>query len=364
MIVVFRPNTNEASAEYIDLQQRLDKSILGTQHLETPRGQIIQWIIKAQWHETEISNLSYHPLVQKVLGAESKTPLIAYDKSLAEAGFEYQGLRFNQDTCHLFAGLCAVDTIDHAEEVMRCLADHGLQTTRMGVYKPRTNPYTFQGLGQDCLPSLFEKAGKHGIKVIAMEVLSAEHLLEIDRALALSGHPTGVMLQVGTRNCQNFSLLAAVGAQKQYPVLLKRGFGLELADALSAAEHIALAGNPNIIFCLRGIQSHTAAPHRNLADFAQVSTVKRLTRLPVCIDPSHALGSIDCDASGIPDIAQACAQGIISGANMILLDIHPDPKSAYVDGHQALTLSDVPKLLKDMRLLRASFEQRCAIWST
>lgn len=364
MIVVFRPNTDEASSEYIDLRQRLAESISGIQHLETPRGKMTQWIINGHWHKTEISNLSFHPLVQKVIETASKTPLIAYDKHLAARGFEYQGLQFNQETCHLFAGLCAVDTIDHAEEVMRCLADHGLQTTRMGVYKPRTNPYTFQGLGQACLPSLFEKAGKHGIKVIAMEVMSPEHILEIDQALALSGHPTGVMLQVGTRNCQNFSLLAAVGRQHRYPVLLKRGFGLELSDALSAAEHIALAGNPNIIFCLRGIQSHTAAPHRNLADFAQVSVVKRLTRLPVCIDPSHALGTIASDASGIPDIAQATAQGIIAGANMILLDIHPDPKLAYVDGHQALTLSDIPKLLKDIRLLRASFEQRCAIWSS
>jgi len=129
-------------------------------------------------------------------------------------GFTYNDIQFDQASLHLFAGLCAVDTRDDVEQMMRALHEHGQHCTRMGVYKPRTNPYSFQGLGASCLPWVFELAGKYEIRVIAMEITHDSHVDEIMQALEQSGHATGVMLQIGTRNTQNFELLKAVGRQR------------------------------------------------------------------------------------------------------------------------------------------------------
>ena len=126
---------------------------------------------------------------------------------------EYNGVKISQDTLHIFAGLCAVDTKEHIDLTFAALQKYGIVTTRAGAYKPRTSPYDFQGMGATCLPWLFESAGKHGIKIITMEVTHESHVDEIRRALAATGNPTGVMLQIGTRNAQNFELLKAVGAR-------------------------------------------------------------------------------------------------------------------------------------------------------
>ena len=140
--------------------------------------------------------------------------------------FEYQGVKFDQSSLHIFAGLCAVDTREHVELMMRALKQQGLICTRMGAYKPRTNPYSFQGHGKSCLPYVFELAGKYDIRIIAMEVTHESHIEEITEALEETGRPTGVVLQIGTRNTQNFELLKCAGRQQKYPVLIKRGFGI------------------------------------------------------------------------------------------------------------------------------------------
>ena len=168
--------------------------------------------------------------------------------------FNYQGLRFGQDTLHVFAGLCAVDTAEHVELMMRALRDHGQVCTRMGAYKPRTSPYSFQGHGKECLPYVFDLAGKYGIKVIAMEVTHESQIDEIHEALHATGETTGVMLQIGTRNTQNFELLKIVGRQEDFPVLLKRGFGITLSESLNAAEYLASEGNHKVDFGLRGVK--------------------------------------------------------------------------------------------------------------
>jgi len=277
------------------------------------------------------------------------------------AHFDYQGLRFGQDTLHIFAGLCAVDTPENVETMMRVLRDHGQVCTRMGAYKPRTSPYSFQGHGKQCLPYVFELAGKYGIKVIAMEVTHESQVDEINLALRDTGQPTGVMLQIGTRNTQNFELPKLVGRQKEYPVLLKRGFGITLSESLNAAEYLATEGNRKVIFGLRGVKSNLADPHRNLVDFGHVPVVKALTRMPVCVDPSHAVGSRRAGSEGILDLMHVTAQGVITGANMVLVDFHPAPHEALVDGPQALLLEELPQFLEDVRIVREAYEKRMAL---
>jgi 3-deoxy-7-phosphoheptulonate synthase len=277
------------------------------------------------------------------------------------AHFDYRGVRFGQDTLNVFAGLCAVDNRANVERMMRALKENNQVCTRMGAYKPRTSPYSFQGHGRNCLPFVFELAGKYGIKIIAMEITHESHICEIQEALHETGNPTGVMLQIGTRNTQNFEMLKKVGRQQEFPVLLKRGFGITLDESLNAAEYLASEGNHKIIFGLRGIKTNLGDPHRNFVDFAHVPVVKRLTRMPVCVDPSHAVGSRSRGPEGILDLMHTTAQGVIAGANMILVDFHPEPDMALVDGPQALLLKELPHFLEDVRIAREAYEKRAAL---
>jgi 3-deoxy-7-phosphoheptulonate synthase len=272
--------------------------------------------------------------------------------------FEYQGVAFDQDSFHVVAGLNAVDTREYVEQTFAALAAAGQACARMGAYKPRTSPYSFQGYGRQCLPYVFELAGRHGIRVIAMEVTHDEHLDEIRAALRETGAPTGVMLQIGTRNTQNFELLKTVGSQRDFPILLKRGFGITLHESLLAAEYVASGGNRDIVFCLRGMKTNFGDPHRNLVDFGHVGTVKRLTRMPVCVDPSHSVGTRGASPEGIPDIFHVAAQGAIAGANLVLADMHPEPRKALVDAAQALTLAELPWFLEDMAIAREAYLAR------
>ncbi|MGO8968329.1 MAG: 3-deoxy-7-phosphoheptulonate synthase [Myxococcaceae bacterium] len=305
------------------------------------------------------------PGVRRVVRVAAKYRIIGRHGVAAESvGFEYNGVCFDERQVHLFAGLCAVDTLQNVESMSRALQAAGIRTTRMGVYKPRTSPYDFQGLGASCLPWVFEIAGKHGIRVIAMEVTDPRHLDEIGRALEQAGKPTGVMLQVGTRNAQNFELLKRLGQQQEFPVLYKRGMGISLEESLNACEYIASEGNPRIVFCLRGVKTHLGDPHRNLVDFAHVPVVRRLTRLPVCVDPSHSTGRLDLDPEGIPEVFHAVGQGVIGGAAMVLVDFHPDPKAALCDGPQALTLEQLPVLAAYTRRVRAAYEDARQLFAT
>jgi len=179
--------------------------------------------------------------------------------------------------------------------------------------------------------------------------------------LHATGNPTGVMLQIGTRNTQNFELLKLVGKQQEFPVLIKRGFGITLDESLNAAEYLASEGNRKVVFCLRGMKTNMGDPHRNFVDFSHVPAVKRLTRMPVGIDPSHSVGTRSESPDGILDLFHVAAQGVVAGANMVLVDFHPDPAKALVDGPQALLLSELPHFLEDIAIARQAYLQRAAL---
>ncbi|MEE8508247.1 MAG: 3-deoxy-7-phosphoheptulonate synthase [Myxococcota bacterium] len=299
--------------------------------------------------------------VEKVVRITEKFRAIGrHGTELEAVGFEYNGVQMNQDTFHLFPGVCAVDTRENLDTTFKALASHGIVTARAGAYKPRTSPYDFQGRGAECLPFVFELAGKHGIRLIAMEITHESHLDEIQEALATSGQPTGVMVQIGTRNAQNFELLKAVGQQTELPVLFKRGMGITLEESLNACEYVASGGNRRIVFCLRGMKTQLGNPHRNFVDFSHVPVVKRLTRLPVCIDPSHSVGSRSQAPDGLLDLFHVTAQGVIAGANAVLVDFHPRPDEALCDGPQALLLEELPQLIEDIRIVREAYEARLA----
>lgn len=362
MIVILEPSVGRKSKEYEALMGFLANlpNIQVRTHEEHGVQQVVtELYLIGETAALDAADMESLPGVERVVRVSEKYRVIGRHKGDHRAThFDYNGVRIGQDSFHVFAGLCAVDTPEHVEQMMRALREHGQVCTRMGAYKPRTSPYSFQGHGKTCLPYVFELAGKYGIKVIAMEVTHESHVDEIREALHRTGNPTGVMLQIGTRNTQNFELLKAVGRQRDFPVLLKRGFGITLDESLYAAEYLASEGNTHVVFGLRGMKTNMGDPHRNFVDFAHVPAVKRATRMPVCVDPSHSVGTRDADQDGILDIMHVAAQGVIAGANMILVDFHPEPSKALVDGPQALQLKELPYFLEDMQIAREAYLKR------
>jgi 3-deoxy-7-phosphoheptulonate synthase len=365
MILILQADTDKHSDAFHQLMEHLSglSNIQVRIHDEVGTQQTLTEIyLVGDTATLQIEEMKSLPCVERVVRVSEEYRVLGrhHDDDRATY-FEYNGVRFGQDNLNIFAGLCAVDTPEHVEIMMKALRERGLPCTRMGAYKPRTNPYSFQGHGKSCLPYVFELAGKYDIKVIAMEVTHDSHVREIHEALEQTGHPTGVMLQIGTRNTQNFELLKAVGREPKFPVLLKRGFGITLEESLNAAEYLASEGNRRVVFGLRGMKTNMGDPHRNFVDFSHVPVVKRLTRMPVCVDPSHSVGSRDASPEGIMDVFHVTAQGVIAGANMILVDFHPAPGKALVDGPQALHMDELDFFLEDVRIAREAYEKRVAL---
>jgi 3-deoxy-7-phosphoheptulonate synthase len=365
MILVLEPNTSPDSTEWRILTGQLERlpNIQYRVHREVGTEVTLTEIyLIGNTGALTLEQMQVLPSVAKVVRVSEPYRVLGRHKQGDDrpSSFEYNGVHFGQDSVNVFAGLCAVDSPESVEEMMKALKAHGQVCTRMGAYKPRTSPYAFQGMGAKCLPYVFELAGKYGIRVIAMEVTHESHVDEIRNALAKTGNPTGVMLQIGTRNTQNFELLKLVGKQQEFPVLIKRGFGITLDESLNAAEYLATEGNRKVVFCLRGMKTNMGDPHRNFVDFAHVPVVKRLTRMPVAIDPSHSVGTRASAPDGLLDIFHVVAQGVIAGANMVLVDFHPHPEKALVDGPQALLLSELQPFLDDVALARAAYEKRAA----
>jgi 3-deoxy-7-phosphoheptulonate synthase len=367
MLLILHPNTEETSEEYrktLEHLRALPRIELRTHVVQGQQQRLTEIYLLGDTLALDHDEIAALPAVERVVRISEEYRILGRHKDEQRlAGFAYNGVTFSQDNLNVMAGLCAVDNPRNVEAMLQALAANGQQCTRMGAYKPRTNPYSFQGHGSACLPYVFELAGKYGIRVIAMEVTHESHVEEIDTCLEKLGRPTGVMLQIGTRNTQNFELLKAIGRQQTYPALLKRGYGISLNESLNAAEYLATEGNTRVVFCLRGMKSDGGAPHRNMVDFAHVPVVKRLTRMPVCIDPSHSVGSREAAPDHVLDVVHATAQGVIAGANLVLVDFHPNPREALVDGPQALLPGELSRFLEDVALCREAYLARRRLWS-
>jgi len=224
------------------------------------------------------------------------------------------------------AGPCAVESREQLLATARKVKEHGAVLLRGGAFKPRTSPYTFRGLGEEGLRLLAEARARTNLPVVS-EVL--------DPALVPLAAKYVDVLQIGSRNMQNFPLLEAVGAC-QKPVLLKRGFAATVEEWLQAAEYILAAGNPSVILCERGIRGFDPVT-RNVLDLAAVALVKQISHLPVIVDPSHATG----DRQLVAPLARA-ARAL--GADGLMVEVHPEPESALSDGEQSLSIREFAEL--------------------
>jgi 3-deoxy-7-phosphoheptulonate synthase len=365
VIILLKPDVAQGTPEFDQVMRAVGMFDGVTARLHVERGQtrsVTEIHLIGNTAQVPKEPLEELPGVQQVVRVSDRYRLIGRHKGQFDSlGFDYNGVRFDQQTLHVFAGLCAVDSREHVDLMMRACREAGLVTTRMGAYKPRTSPYDFQGYGKQCLPYVFDLAGEYGIQVIAMEITHEQQIEEIRSALEASGNATGVMLQIGTRNAQNFELLKVVGQQTEFPVLYKRGMGITLEESFNACEYVASEGNRRIVFCLRGVKTNLGDPHRNFVDVAHVPAVKRLTRLPVCVDPSHSVGRREEAPDGLLDIHHVTAQAVIAGANMVLVDFHPVPELALCDGPQALLVKELPRFVEDVRIVREAYEKRCRL---
>jgi 3-deoxy-7-phosphoheptulonate synthase len=365
MLIILHPNTAHDSDEYrqtLAFLEQLPNVSVRVHDVQGAQQTLTELYLLGDTKVIAKEDIEALPAVERVIRISDEYRILGRHRyGNRHTGFTYNGVHFDQNNLNVFAGLCAVDTPKHVEAMFKALKANGQNCSRMGAYKPRTSPYAFQGHGKECLPWVFELAGRYDIKVIAMEVTHESQIQEIRESLAATGDPTGVMLQVGTRNTQNFELLKSLGRQSEFPVLLKRGYGISLNESLNAAEYLASEGNANVIFCLRGMKTDAGLPQRNMVDFAHVPVVKRLTRMPVCIDPSHSVGNRERSPDGILELMQATAQGVIAGANMVLADFHPNPEKALVDGPQAMLMKELPAFLEDIQLCHGTYLKRRAI---
>ena len=235
----------------------------------------------------------------------------------------------------VIAGPCAVESKEQVDTAAVAVKKSGAHFLRGGAFKPRTSPYAFQGMKEEGLKILADARAKTGLPIVT-EVLDT-------RDVELVGRYADV-LQIGARNMQNFALLEAVGAQPK-AVMLKRGLSATISEFLMAAEYILKQGNYNVILCERGIRTFETMT-RNTLDLGSIPLIKRLTHLPIIIDPSHGTG----DRASVPALARAA---VALGADGLMVEVHPHPDKALSDGPQSLTPEAFDKLMESVRAIAA-----------
>ena len=233
----------------------------------------------------------------------------------------------------MMAGPCSVESPEQIENVAALVAKHGARVLRGGAFKPRTSPYSFQGLGLKGLEMLRCAADAHGLLVVS-EVMDLTQIPMIVDYVDV--------LQVGARNMQNYNLLKEIGKISK-PVLLKRGISATLEELLLSAEYIMMGGNYNVILCERGIRTFESYT-RNTLDISAIPVIKKLSHLPIIVDPSHGTGRRD----KVPPMARAA---VAAGADGLLIEVHTEPEKALSDGAQSLYPAQFEQLMKELRMI-------------
>ena len=248
------------------------------------------------------------------------------------------------DEITIFAGPCSVESEEQFNEVAECVAGLGLHWIRGGAFKPRTNPHSFQGLGEEALRIMKDAGDKYGLLTLT-EVMDSAHCELV--------HSYVDGLQVGARNFQNFSLLKNIGmvtAESHKMVLYKRGFAGTISEWLAATDYLTAEGNDNVVLCERGIRTFETATRFTL-DISAVPVVHKQSLYPVCVDVSHPAGVRDL----VPSLAKA---SVAAGCDSIMIEVHPNPPAALSDGLQQLTPVQFEDLVGELRELAAVFGKK------
>ena len=248
------------------------------------------------------------------------------------------------DEITIYAGPCSIESPEQFNEVAECVAGLGLGWVRGGAFKPRTNPHSFQGLGEEGLQIMQDAGKKFGLKTLT-EVVDSAHCLMV--------HSYVDGLQIGTRNMANFSLLKNIGlatADSHKMVLFKRGMAASISEWLAATEYITMNGNNNVVLCERGLRTFETATRFTL-DISAVPVIHKQSLFPICVDVSHPAGVRDL----VPSLAKA---SVAAGCDSIMIEVHPDPSKALSDGPQQLTPAQFVDLVAELREIAAVFGKK------
>ena len=324
MIIVMQPDADEKAIEAVEA-----KILAHGLQVHISRG-TERTLIGAVGDERKLDPEMFDPMpgVEKSMHIVKQYKIVAREWHKADTVIDVAGVPVGGKTVQVIAGPCSVETGPQMEAAAAGVKAGGARLMRGGAFKPRTSPYTFQGKGVEGLDLLRTAADAHDLPIVTelMDARMLETFLQYDVDV----------IQIGTRNMQNFDLLKEVGRTTK-PVILKRGMSATISEWLMAAEYIAAGGNHNIIFCERGIRTFETA-YRNVLDVTAVPVLKRETHLPVIVDPSHAGGK----AWMVP--ALSCA-AVAAGADGLLIEVHPNPCEAWCDADQALTLAEFAALM-------------------
>jgi 3-deoxy-7-phosphoheptulonate synthase len=302
-------------------------------HLSRGEARTIIGVIGADEHLIQNSTFEVMDGVERTMRVMQPYKLASRDFSETDTVLDVRGVKIGGKKVVVMAGPCSVESRDMILETARIVKAAGGSVLRGGAFKPRTSPYSFQGLGEQGLQYLAEARELTGLPVIT-EVMSPEDI-------GLVGDYTDIF-QVGARNNQNFPLLRALGKQPK-PVFLKRGVSGTIQELLMSAEYILAGGNMNVMVCERGIRTYETAT-RNTFDVNAIPVLKELSHLPVVADPSHG--------TGMWQLVSAVAKAAVAaGADALMIEVHPDPSHAMSDGAQSLTPERFARLMAELRLV-------------
>jgi 3-deoxy-7-phosphoheptulonate synthase len=327
MIIVMN---NSATEEHIDsvLKKIKEKGLEGTVSKGTEKT-VIGAVGDERLLDPEL--LQSLPGVEQALSIVKPYKIVGREWHPKDSVVDVKGHLIGGNHIQIVSGPCSVETPEQMKKSADGVKAAGVKLMRGGAFKPRSSPYSFQGAGLDGLDMFRKAANDSGLPMVT-ELLDVRHLdafleKEVD------------VIQIGTRNMQNFELLKEVG-KINVPVILKRGMSATISEWLMAAEYIAIGGNHNIIFCERGIRTFETA-YRNVLDVTAIPVLKKETHLPVIVDPSHAGGK----AFMVPALSRAA---IAAGADGLLVEMHPNPCEAWCDADQAITPDELKTLMKDL----------------
>ncbi|MBM3244200.1 MAG: 3-deoxy-7-phosphoheptulonate synthase [Candidatus Omnitrophica bacterium] len=330
MIIVLRPGTTEEQINH--LVEKVKKLGL-TPHLSKGTERTIIGVIGPE-DILRVTPLEAFPGVEKVMPVLAPYKLVSREFRAEDSVIDLgKGVKIGGKKIILMAGPCAIENLDTLYAIAKEIKKTGVEVLRGGAFKPRTSPYSFQGLGEEGLKYL-EEVGKGLGLVTVSEVMDPRDVELVAKYVDV--------LQIGARNMQNFNLLKEVGLTKK-PVLLKRGMSSTVKELLMSAEYILAGGNFNVALCERGIRTFEDAT-RNTLDISAVPVVKQLSHLPIVVDPSHAAGKWGL-------VGPLSKAAVASGCDGLIIEVHSHPEEALSDGAQSLTPSNFAALVAELKNL-------------
>ncbi len=332
MIIVFKQNAKEKDVKRV--LGKVEKLGLKT-HISQGEETLIVGLV-GDTTRVDPKRIEVEESVERIMKVSEPYKLANRAFHPEDSIIDVSGVLVGGKTLSLVAGPCSVESEEQILEVANRVKENGANLLRGGAFKPRTSPYSFQGMGSAAMDLLVKAKEETGLPIVT-ELMSEKHIDEFNDKVDL--------VQIGARNMQNFDLLKDVGERIKKPVLLKRGLSNTYEEWLMSAEYIMAHGNPNVILCERGIRTFETYT-RNTLDLQAIPVLKRLTHLPIVIDPSHAGGKWWL----VEPMAKAA---VVAGCDGLMIEVHNDPENALCDGPQSLKPDRYDSLLKDIRKLEA-----------